>query len=206
MAKAVQMLQDIYGPIKRTSGKGNAAQQVMKLLNKLDNEPHSNSLVKNSSVQIDQLILIDRGIDLLSPLVTQLTYEGLIDELYGISNCEFEFASETYSMNLFNINHFSGNVKLPAERFGGQEEDFSDTARDKTLILNSADEIFTEIRDKNLFAIGLSLSRRAKQMSLQFDEGQDGRTVQEIKQFVAKLPQMLAVKKCLGNRKYINVH
>ncbi|XP_065201520.1 vacuolar protein sorting-associated protein 33A [Planococcus citri] len=179
VAKAVKILQDIYGPIKRISGKGNAAQQVMKLLNKLDKEPSSSSSVKNSSsVQIDQLILIDRGIDLLSPLVTQLTYEGLIDELYGISNC---------------------NVKLPADRFGGQEEDFSDTTRDKVLILNSADEIFTEIRDKNLFAIGLTLSRRAKQMSLQFDEGQDGRTVQEIKQFVAKLPQMLAVKKCLAN-------
>lgn len=35
---------------------------------------------------MDFLILIDRDADLLSPVVTQLTYEGLIDEFYGINN------------------------------------------------------------------------------------------------------------------------
>jgi hypothetical protein len=38
------------------------------------------------SPQIDCLLLIDRNVDLLTPLCTQLTYEGLIDEIYGISN------------------------------------------------------------------------------------------------------------------------
>lgn len=36
--------------------------------------------------QIDALLLLDRSVDLLSPLITQLTYEGLIDEIFGI-NC-----------------------------------------------------------------------------------------------------------------------
>ena len=42
------------------------------------------------SPQIDTLLLIDRNVDLLPPLFTQLTYEGLIDELYGIhhSTCK----------------------------------------------------------------------------------------------------------------------
>ena len=35
--------------------------------------------------QIDELIIIDRSIDMITPLLTQLTYEGLIDELVGIS-------------------------------------------------------------------------------------------------------------------------
>ena len=34
--------------------------------------------------QIDTLIILDRAIDLVSPLPIQLTYEGLIDEMYGI--------------------------------------------------------------------------------------------------------------------------
>ena len=38
--------------------------------------------------QIYTLILIDRNIDLMTPLSTQLTYEGLIDEIYGIKNCK----------------------------------------------------------------------------------------------------------------------
>jgi hypothetical protein len=33
-------------------------------------------------------LLLDRGVDLLTPLATQLTYEGLIDEIFGINNSE----------------------------------------------------------------------------------------------------------------------
>ena len=36
--------------------------------------------------QIDNLIVIDRSVDPLTPLLSQLTYEGLIDELFGINN------------------------------------------------------------------------------------------------------------------------
>ena len=34
--------------------------------------------------KIDNLILIDRTCDLITPMMTQLTYEGLIDEIFGI--------------------------------------------------------------------------------------------------------------------------
>jgi hypothetical protein len=33
---------------------------------------------------IEHLILIDRNIDFVTPLLKQMTYEGLIDECYGI--------------------------------------------------------------------------------------------------------------------------
>lgn len=35
--------------------------------------------------KVDNLIVIDRNVDPLTPLLTQLTYEGLIDELYGVN-------------------------------------------------------------------------------------------------------------------------
>ena len=34
--------------------------------------------------QIDTLVILDRAVDLVSPLPIQLTYEGLIDEMFGI--------------------------------------------------------------------------------------------------------------------------
>ena len=40
------------------------------------------------SPQIDCLFLIDRNVDMITPLCTQLTYEGLIDEVFGIHNCK----------------------------------------------------------------------------------------------------------------------
>ena len=36
--------------------------------------------------RIDQLVLVDRVVDLISPMCTQLTYEGLIDETLHIKN------------------------------------------------------------------------------------------------------------------------
>ncbi len=89
VAQTVTMLQDLFGPVKRISGKGNAAEHVFKLLNKLERETHTDAQPKQyNSVQIDQLILIDREVDLLSALATQLTYQGLIDELFSINNCK----------------------------------------------------------------------------------------------------------------------
>ena len=38
--------------------------------------------------QLSSVILIDRSVDLLTPLFTQLTLEGLIDEIYGIEESE----------------------------------------------------------------------------------------------------------------------
>lgn len=36
--------------------------------------------------EIDRLILIDREVDLITPCLSQLTYEGMIDEVFGIYN------------------------------------------------------------------------------------------------------------------------
>ena len=33
--------------------------------------------------------MIDRRVDMISPLLTQLTYEGLVDELIGLKNCPY---------------------------------------------------------------------------------------------------------------------
>lgn len=40
----------------------------------------------NITPQIDNLLILDRNVDLLTPLMSQLTYEGLIDEIFNINN------------------------------------------------------------------------------------------------------------------------
>lgn len=57
------------------------------------------------SPQIDSLLLIDREVDLLTPLFTQLTYEGLIDELYGIQNSKSDYLLETSNFRRTNSQH-----------------------------------------------------------------------------------------------------
>lgn len=38
------------------------------------------------SAQVDGLIVLDRAVDWVTPMCTQLTYEGLVDEFVGIRN------------------------------------------------------------------------------------------------------------------------
>ena len=41
--------------------------------------------------QIDSLLIMDRTVDLLTPLLFQLTYEGLIDEIFNIKTSKLTF-------------------------------------------------------------------------------------------------------------------
>lgn len=54
------------------------------------NQPADAPLVSSpfSSItpEIDALVLLDRDVDLITPMMTMLTYEGLIDEFIGIRN------------------------------------------------------------------------------------------------------------------------
>ncbi|XP_057331707.1 vacuolar protein sorting-associated protein 33A [Microplitis mediator] len=183
VALAIQNLQKLYGKISKISGRGPAASKVWNLLKRLDREEEEKDIKayrgSTTPVRIDHLLLIDRSIDLLSPLVTQLTYEGLIDEIYNI-HCT--------------------TIKLPAKKFHDSESSPTVMSIDKKeqIILNSGEELFAEIRDKNFNGVGPVLSQKAKIISSQFDERHGDKSVQEIKQFVARLPYMLATKQSLA--------
>ena len=66
--------------------------------------------------QISTLILIDRNVDLMTPLSTQLTYEGLIDEIYNLKNCKMKRLYTKAQMNsflqLFLSNHSIVNIQF----------------------------------------------------------------------------------------------
>lgn len=47
----------------------------------------------------DSLIILDRHVDMITPLLTQLTYEGLIDEVIGIRNCRYLCPSTIFALN-----------------------------------------------------------------------------------------------------------
>ncbi|XP_043266692.1 vacuolar protein sorting-associated protein 33A [Venturia canescens] len=179
VAQAIQSLQRLYGKISRITGRGPAANKVWELLKRLDREEEDVKFNNSQSAPIEHLLLLDRSIDLLSPLVTQLTYEGLIDEIFGIKNT---------------------TVHLPPEKFHTSDDSPTVVSLDKKeqIILNSGEELFAEIRDKNFNGVGPVLSQKAKIISSQFDERHGDKSVQEIKQFVARLPHMLATKQSLA--------
>lgn len=101
VAQAIQGLQKLYGKILKVTGRGPAASKVWELLERLNREEEDNkSFPASGSVVIEHLLLLDRSVDLLSPLVTQLTYEGLIDEIYGI---KYSKVSVLYIFYIFKL-------------------------------------------------------------------------------------------------------
>ncbi|KAM4855813.1 vacuolar protein sorting-associated protein 33A isoform 2-T2 [Callospermophilus lateralis] len=178
-AKGLMTLQALYGTIPQIFGKGECARQVANMMIRMKREFTGS---QNSIFPVfDNLLLLDRNVDLLTPLATQLTYEGLIDEIYGIQN---------------------SYVKLPPEKFAPKKQ--GDGGKDlpteaKKLQLNSAEELYAEIRDKNFNAVGSVLSKKAKIISAAFEERHNAKTVGEIKQFVSQLPHMQAARGSLAN-------
>uniref|UniRef100_A0A6A7FXZ5 Vacuolar protein sorting-associated protein 33A-like n=2 Tax=Hirondellea gigas TaxID=1518452 RepID=A0A6A7FXZ5_9CRUS len=182
-ARALMMLQGLYGLIPIIRGKGPNVTALYNMMVELRREMAHNEPQIPS--KIDQLILIDRSIDLLTPLTTQLTYEGLIDQCFGIKNCV---------------------VKLPSSRLhqsGGSDGadvmlDQQQSAPVKPVLLTSADLLYQELRDANFSSVGPKLAAQAKQITKDFDERHLAKTVVEMKQFVQKLPRIQQAKQNLA--------
>lgn len=68
----------------------------------------------------------------------------------------------------------------------------------KTIILNSGEELYTELRDKNFSAIGMILSKRVVEINEQLEERHNNKSLQDIKRYVEKLPNRMAYKKSLA--------
>ncbi|CAG8535444.1 3238_t:CDS:10, partial [Ambispora leptoticha] len=94
-ARALMRLQTLFGLFPRIIGKGDCAKHLADMLLRMRKEVAIDdpSPMLSTSQNIDSLIIVDRSVDLITPLCTQLTYEGLIDEIFGIRNSFVEVDS-----------------------------------------------------------------------------------------------------------------
>lgn len=79
-------LRSFYGLIPNVKSIGPLSRNVCNKLMRNEQAHAASKSDPSTPPLIDTLILIDREVDLVTPLVTPLTYEGLIDELIGIKN------------------------------------------------------------------------------------------------------------------------
>jgi len=158
ISKSIMHLQSLFGLIPIVKGKGKAAKSVMEMISRMKKDMLTDmpdSLVV--SKEIEALIIIDRQVDFITPLVTPLTYEGLVDEYYSITNnlCMvdqviMENASLSGSSNN-QVNSSNINKKIP-------------------FPMHSGDRVYQEIRDKNFSSLmgpGGVLNKKARQ---QYDD------------------------------------
>ena len=169
-ACSLMKIQSSFGRIPKILGLGKMAKNLADLLLKMRNETSLESKVP----MIDELIIIDRNVDLITPLLTPNTYEGLIDQFFKIKH---------------------NSVKLPSDKFHSdkdspESETASSTDPDakSNFSLSSAEELFVKLRDKNFSAVGPFLSTTSKQLSQVKLETTQAKSVQDLKQILQKIP------------------
>ena len=96
-ARAMIDMQALFGVAENVYAKGHLACETLKLMSRLRDEEHSTvgkGQEETMAPEIHSILILDRGCDLVSPLCTPLTYEGLVDEIIGIENAFVMFDAE----------------------------------------------------------------------------------------------------------------
>ncbi|EMC94972.1 hypothetical protein BAUCODRAFT_34968, partial [Baudoinia panamericana UAMH 10762] len=192
-ARALMLLQKQHGLFPRMIGKGENAKKLAELLQRMRNEEDVNDSADASNTYltsfgltpssvIESLIIIDREVDFPTVLATQLTYEGLLDEVFGVSNNQTEVDSSVL-----------GGAPAPQQQ-NGAAAGAPTTATKRKVQLDSTDKLFPSLRDANFATIGPMLNATARR--LQNDQQsihKADQTVSDLKDFVHnKLPSYQA--------------
>ncbi|EPS70755.1 hypothetical protein M569_04003, partial [Genlisea aurea] len=161
IAKAIHNLEFSFGVIPNIRAKGKAAVRVSDILIHMQAEEPVNT-PDMGIPEINTLILLDREVDMITPMCSQLTYEGLLDEFLGINN---------------------GAVEVDTSVMGVQQE-----GKKMKVPLNSSDKLYKEIRDLNFEVVVQVLRQKATSMKQNYtDISTTTQSVSELKDFVKKL-------------------
>ena len=218
IAHSLHKMQTLYGIIPQVKAKGAASKKILQKMLQLRKQ-HQNSQnggrnqavggsssgggSNNTRSCIDTVVVLDREVDLVTPLTTPLTYEGLIDELIGI---EYGKASVDASV--------IGDIADPKMNIPGVDEANQPPPPPKptyqpgdkvALVLNNSDPIYSDIRDVSIERLGVYMQEKAiniRRTYNSFRENKDA-SLQEIADFVKKIPGITREYKLLHT--HINV-
>lgn len=192
-AKALMLLQKQYGLFPRILAKGDNAKRLADLLQRMRSEDDVNassdpngayltSFGLTPSSLIENLIIIDRDVDYPTALSTQLTYEGLINENFGIDNNQTEVDSSI----------LGGAPAQPLQHNGGTTQ--APTAATKRKVqLDSSDKMYPSLRDANFATIGPTLNKTARRLQTdQQSMHNKDQSIADLKNTVSKLPSYQA--------------
>nr|CAB3267636.1 vacuolar protein sorting-associated protein 33B [Phallusia mammillata] len=153
VAHSIVGLQTTFGTIPNVYGQGHAAKIVESLTNTLTSELGE----KKSPLQhqIGHLVVLDRDVDYVTPLCSQVTYEGLLDDIFEIKCGVVDFGPEV-----------------------------TKTEKSVKTMLNSEDSLFSEIRDRHFTNVFPYLSARAKEIQANYDKSHS-MELKDLKTFVS---------------------
>ncbi|KAJ3158524.1 hypothetical protein HDU86_002749 [Geranomyces michiganensis] len=180
LAKAIMKLQTMFGIVPRIVGKGRHSRTFADLLLRMRRELVANAeddaitdSIFPAQSELDSMVVIDRNVDLVTPLCTQLTYQGLIDEVLGIKSTFVEVEAS-----------IAGAPPVPSTTAAAGSA--GPAPKMKKAPLNGTDPLFTQLRDLNFAVVGGLLSQIARRIHDDYEVRHQAKTVSQIKDFMGK--------------------
>ncbi|PNW75167.1 hypothetical protein CHLRE_12g515550v5 [Chlamydomonas reinhardtii] len=193
-AAAITRLQALYGVIPRVQGKGPAATAVRDMCFRMRRESSgltaapplaatlgAAGLAGASGLglggRIDRMILIDREVDLITPMMTQITFEGLIDEVTGIKHGTVPWLAKDKR---------GGGA---AGESAGEGAGGGGRGPAGRTLLNSTDPFYREFRDLPFHVAIMRLGQYVQDARREYSE-LGSKDLSELKSFVKGLPKL----------------
>ncbi|KAI4876158.1 hypothetical protein NFI96_017584 [Prochilodus magdalenae] len=157
---ALHLVHSLYGPFSKVYGIGRCAKvhmvlHLLQMVYESWREQVEDGEQKARQPEIGNVFLIDRDVDFVTPLCSQVVYEGLVDDIFRIKCSCVEFGPEVTSSDK--------SIKV---------------------MLNSQDKVFNEIRNEHFSNVFGFLSQKARNLQTAYDKRQ-GMDIKQMKAFVA---------------------
>ncbi|XP_049573752.1 vacuolar protein sorting-associated protein 33B isoform X1 [Syngnathus scovelli] len=149
---ALHLLNSIYGPFSKVYGIGRCSKMTYESWREQEEEGDQ----KARNAEIGTVFLIDRDVDFVTPMCSQVVYEGLVDDIF--------------------------RIKCGCVEFG---PDVSSTDKSIKVMLNSQDKVFNEIRNEHFSNVFSFLSQKAKNLQTAYDKRR-GMDIKQMKTFVSE--------------------
>ncbi|MEQ2303184.1 Vacuolar protein sorting-associated protein 33B [Ameca splendens] len=149
---ALHLLHSLFGPFSKIFGIGRCSKMTYESWREQVEEGEQ----KARQAEIGNVFLIDRDVDYVTPLCSQVVYEGLVDDIF--------------------------RIKCGCVEFG---PDVTSSDRSIKVMLNSQDKVFNEIRNEHFSNVFGFLSQKARNLQTAYDKRR-GMDIQQMKTFVSE--------------------
>ncbi|XP_026540486.1 vacuolar protein sorting-associated protein 33B isoform X1 [Notechis scutatus] len=154
VAQSLQLMNSLFGPFTETYGIGRCAKMVHELWRDIAEESEVDNMDRKP--EISHVFLIDRDVDYVTALCSQVIYEGLVDDTFRIKCGSVDFGPDVTSSDQ--------SIKV---------------------LLNSQDKVFSEIRNEHFSNVFGLLSQKARNLQAQYDRRR-GMDIKQMKNFVSQ--------------------
>jgi vacuolar protein sorting-associated protein 33A len=186
VAHCLTALQASRGAARRIQGIGPWAAAVHRMMANMRREAGVNAPAPGGQQSIDTIILIDRNVDMVTPMCTQLTYEGLLDEILGLSYGQIRGGDAAGAAP----STAGGGASAPATSTASSST--ANVSERKITGLNSSDAVFAETRDKFFLGARRWVNETLRSIQHFRDSGMAGADIARLKGFVADLKEKFA--------------